>query len=289
MGYGHCFGTFGELLQGALPERSRDFLVTLPITLRSTARFSALPGQQGVIVHPPHKEKSRLLAERLLHSFGIRAGGVLCLESELPEAKGLASSSADMVATALAIRSTLGLTVSRALLAELMGIIEPTDGVMYDGIVSFYQREGALRSFLGILPSLTVVALDEGGRVETMELHKHCGSYSASRLAEYENLLLDLERAVRRRNLASLGEVATRSAILNQDVVPKMHLELFLDLRARHDALGVVATHSGTHLGMLLDPASPRYLETLSALVDELARHRPGLRIYRTCGSEDRR
>lgn len=60
-----------------------------------------------------------------------------------------------------------------------------------------------------------------------MELHKHCGSYSVSRLAEYENFLRDLERAVRRRHLASLGEVATRSAILNQDVVPKMHLELF--------------------------------------------------------------
>jgi uncharacterized protein involved in propanediol utilization len=199
--------------------------------------------------------------------------------------KGCASSSADMVATARAIQSAFDIRVPRHSLARIMSAIEPSDGVMYEGIVSFYQREGIVHGHLGTLPSLTVVALDEGGRVETTELCGDRGFDSTSRLAEYERLLLDLGRAVKRRHLPSVGDVATRSAVLNQDVLPKEHLELFLDLRTRYDALGVVATHSGTCLGLLLDPGSLRHPDVLPELVGELiALQCPGVRVYRTYG-----
>ncbi len=289
VGVGRCSGTFGELLQGALPAGGREFLVTLPITRGSTAEFAALPGSGGVDVSPAHKEKSRRLAEELLRAFGGGVGGTLRIRSELPEGKGLASSSADMVATARAVGRACGFRVPRRALARMMGAIEPTDGVMYGGIVSYYPREGVLRRSLGTLPALTVVALDEGGRVETRGFHGDRKSYGARRLAEYEGLLLGLERAVRRCHLRSIGEISTRSAVLNQDILPKAHLDLFVDLRARYGALGVVAAHSGTVLGLLLDPASPRHPETLPALTDELTRHHLGVRVYSTRGPEDPR
>ena len=115
-----------------------------------------------------------------------------------------------------------------------MSAIEPSYGVMYEGIVSFHQREGTVHRRLEALPSLTIVALDEGGRAETTELCRDRGFNSAMRLAEYERLLLDLGRAMKRLHLPSVGDAATRSAVLNQDVSPKKHLELFLDLRARY-------------------------------------------------------
>jgi len=284
-GIGRCLGTFGELLQGALPTEGREFLVTLSITEGSTAEFTAVCGFEGVRVFPPHKEKSRRLAEELVRLYKLEAGGELHINSELPEGKGCASSSADMVATARAIESAFGIQIPRHSLARIMSAIEPSDGVMYEGIVSFHQREGIVHSRLGTLPSLTIVALDEGGQAETTELCKNRGFHSSSRLAEYERLLLDLGRAVRQRHLRSVGDVATRSAVLNQDVLPKKHLELFLDLRARYDALGVAATHSGTCLGLLLDPGSPRHSEVLPKLVSELLAYRcPGVRVYRTDG-----
>ncbi len=285
-GIGWCLGTFGELLQGVLPTERREFLVTLPITEGSTAEFTAVRGFEGVRVSPPHKEKSRRLAEGLLRFYNLEAGGELRIESELHEGKGFASSSADMVATARAIESAFGIHIPRHSLARIMSAIEPSDGVMYEGIVSFHQREGIVHGRLGTLPSLTIVALDEGGGAETTELCEDRGFHSAGRLDEYERLLQDLRRAVKQRHLPSVGDVATRSAILNQDVLPKEHLELFLDLRARYDALGVVATHSGTCLGLLLDPGLPRHPEVLPELVSELlACHCPGVRVYRTCGT----
>jgi len=282
MGVGRCFGTFGELLQGVLPDEGRNFLVTLPIGLYSSARFTALPGCRELHVFPAYKVKARQLAERLLGLFDLPTGGVLCLRSELAEGKGCASSSADMVAAAQALRSAFDLTLPPTLLAPLMASIEPSDGVMYRGIVSFYHREGMLRNFLGRLPPLTIIALDEGGQVDTVAFNRRAGSRSADEQREYAALLLALERAVVSGDLRAVGEVATSSAILNQRILPKAHLDLLIDLRERHDALGVVAAHSGTYVGLLLDPAAPSYPRALPAIAAELARHSPDVGLFHT-------
>ena len=281
-GVGRCFGTFGELLQGALPGQGRRFLVTLPIARYSTAMFAASPGSREVCVYPSRKEKSRRLAERLMHVFGLKSGGVLTVQSELPSGKGFASSSADMVATALAIQSAFGASISRASLARMMSGIGPSDGVMYRGIVSFYHREGVLRKFLGHLPPLTIVGLDEGDQVDTVEFNGRSKPFSRTRRAEYEDLLLGIERAIARGDLGALGEISTRSAILNQHILPKTHLDLLLDMRERYEALGVVVAHSGTRLGLLLGPDSLNRSQSLPTIVAELEQHCPEVGIYRT-------
>lgn len=281
VGVGSCPGTFGELLQGALPWQEREFLVTLPISRYSIATFMAVSRSREIYVYPSRKEKSRRLAEKLMRVFGLDSGGFLSIHSELPMGKGCASSSADLVATALAIQNAFGVSISRASLARVMSSIEPSDGVMYPGITSFYHREGMLRKSLGYLPPLTIVGLDEGGQVDTVEFNARPRPFSRSRRAEYEGLLLGMERAVTHKDLRSLGEISTHSAILNQEVLPKAHLDLLLDTGRRHGALGVVAAHSGTHLGLLY-PDAPDRLEILPAVVSELSRYCPNVRVYRT-------
>ncbi len=282
IGTGRCFGTFGELLQGVLPDRQQEFLVTLPISRYSTARFTVLPGSREIRVYPSHKVKSRRLAEELVAILGGDSGGSLSVQSELPVGKGCASSSADMVATARAIQSALGSFVSRASLARVMSRIEPSDAVMYPGIVSFYHREGVLRKFLGCLPSLTIVGLNEGGQVDTVEFNKRPKPFGRARRTEYENMLIGIEQAVARGDLRSLGRISTRSAVLNQEILPKVHLDLLLDMRRRYGALGVVVAHSGTHLGLLLGPDSSCRSRDLPAIVTELAQYRLDVRVYRT-------
>jgi L-threonine kinase len=281
-GIGRCFGTFGELLQGVLPDQERQFLVTLPITRYSTARFTASSGSREVCVYPPHKDKSRRLADKLMHTLDLDSGGFLSIRSELPAGKGCASSSADMVATALAIQSAFGVSIFQASLAQVMSSIEPSDGVMYRGIVSFYHREGVLRKFLGCLPSLTIVGLDEGGQVDTVEFNERPKPFGRAHRAEYEDLLLGMERAVACGDLRTLGEISTRSAIMNQEILPKNHLDLLLDMRRRYEALGVVVAHSGTQLGLLLDPDSSNYSQSLPAIITELAQDCPDVCIHRT-------
>ncbi|WP_166397224.1 GHMP family kinase ATP-binding protein [Rubrobacter marinus] len=251
----------------------------MPISRYSTAGFVASRGSSEVRVHPPGKEKSRRLAEKLVRILAPGRGGSLYIRSELPTGKGCASSSADMVATARAVQRALGTPISRAALARAMSSIEPSDGVMYPGIVSFYHREGVLRRSLGGLPPLTIVGLDEGGRVDTVEFNERARAVGRARLAEYEDLLVGMERAVASGDLRSLGEISTRSAVLNQERLPKENLGLMLEMRRAYGALGVVVAHSGTHLGLLFDSRSgrPRDLSTVAA---ELARHGPNVCVH---------
>ena len=103
-GIGRCLGTFGELLQGALPIESREFLVTLPITEGSIAEFTAVPRSTGARFSSVQGEVTAI-GGGVDATLQLEAGGELHIESELHEGKGCASSSADMVATARAIQS----------------------------------------------------------------------------------------------------------------------------------------------------------------------------------------
>lgn len=271
-GSGRCHGTFGELLQGVLPDHERHFLVTLPITHRSYAHFTPLLKSEQVYVFPSHKEKALRFTQQLLHRYGLKVGGILSLQSELPEGKGCASSSADLIATANAIQAACGFSISPDALGLLMASIEPSDGIMYPGIVSFYHREGVLHQSLGTLPPLTIIGVDEGGEVDTVAFNQQPEVYSWHEQCEYERLLLRIKEAIRDQDLSTIGEIATRSALLHQKRSPKMHLELLLGMQQRHRALGVVVAHSGTYIGLLLDQTSPNYLDTLEACICELQR-----------------
>ncbi|WP_409492242.1 kinase [Amycolatopsis sp. cmx-11-12] len=263
VGVSSVFGTFGELLQGVLPD-GRDFLVTFPIARWSTATFRPAARSAGVRVFPAGKRKVRGLAEKML-SGSDAPGGELRLDSSLPEGKGLASSSADLVAAARAIGNALGREVTSAMIEDLLRDIEPTDGVMYRGIVAFHHREVRLRSVLGSLPSLTVVGLDEGGTVDTVAFNRIAKPFGPAERLEYEYLLAKLTAAVRDKDLAAVGEVATRSATMNQVLRPKRTLEQAKDLCERIGGLGVIAAHSGTTVGVLLADDHPGYHRQLAA------------------------
>ncbi len=280
-GVSTCFGTFGELLQGVLPGSDGDFLVTLPVARWTMATFQVDPVPRGVQVRPAHKHKARRLAELILAGVGRPAGGLLIIDSSLPEGKGMASSSADLVATARAVANALHVDLTPGWLEHLLRQIEPTDGVLYPGIVAFHHRAVRLRARLGSLPTMTIVGLDEGGTVDTVEFNRIAKPFSAADRREYARLLGAMTAAVAAGDLAAVGAVASRSAVMNQALWPKRTLPEVLRICADVGGLGVVAAHSGTMLGILLDRADPAYLRQVavvvracSALSDDVALYR---------------
>jgi len=267
IGVSSAFGSFGELLQGVLPESPGDFLVTLPVAQWTMATFRLAADVGEMIVRPAHKAKSRRLAEMILDWAGAPIGGVLALDSGLPEGKGVASSSADLVATARAVGNALQQPVPVQVLQRLLARIEPTDGVLYPGIVVFDHRRALLRRRLGSLPPLTIVAVDEGGAVDTVAFNRVAKPFSAADRREYATLLERLAVAVGDRDLREVGAVATRSAVLNQALNAKKLLDDVIGVCEDVGGLGVVATHSGTMLGVLLDTRDPAYTGRISEAV----------------------
>lgn len=264
VGVSSSFGTFGELLQGVLPG-GVDFLVTLPIARWTTATFTADPTTRELRVDPPHKWKARVLARQVLENLGYAGGGRLVLDGSLPEGKGLASSSADLVATARAVTNALGADITAPDIEDLLRPIEPTDGVMYPGVVAYHHREVRLRETLGSLPPLTVVALDEGGQVDTMAFNRRTKPFDQKDQIGYGDLLMSLGTAVRDGDMTTVGAVATRSAVLNQRLRPKRTLARLVEECHRSGGLGVVTAHSGTMSGVLLADDDPFYRQKLAA------------------------
>lgn len=223
-------------------------------------------GRNGVVtVQPAGKVKSRRLAEAILDRLELPRSGLLILDSDLPEGKGLASSSADLVATARAIQAAFSLDIGLELLQSLMSDIEPSDGVMYDGIVAYYHRRVRLAAYLGPIPPLAIVAVDEGGEVDTISFNAIPKPFSAADREEYGRLLSEITEAIRRIDLTALGRVATRSSVMNQPLKPKGQLDALIDIAGQIGALGVSVAHSGTYSGILLSPSDARFGDQLEA------------------------
>lgn len=271
-GIGRAFGTFGELLQGVLPT-GRNFLVTLPINLHATAHFSNKNGS-ALSINPPHKQKSFTLARRILEHFKLPIEGELYIKSDIPEGKGMASSSADLVATARSIANFYNFTMPRPVLEALMSEIEPSDGVMYDGCVSFYQREVILRSHLGNLPPMTIVGMDEGGEIDTIQFNQKPKMFTITEKNQYNLLLKSMEIAIRKQDINTIGNIATQSALMNQRLKVNPHLKQFIEMSKRISALGVVIAHSGTFIGVLIyndDNDFERKLSLAKEYISELS------------------
>jgi len=271
-GIGVANGTFGELLQGALRNDDDHFLVTLPIQKFSTARFTPNAYTTRLTVTPAHKTKSLKLVRKLLSHYGHSIGGHLAIESELPEGKGLASSSADLVASVRALEATLGHAIPTELLLAVLRTIEPTDGVMYHEFVTFFHRKVELGRRLGFPSRLKVVAIDAGGQVDTLEYNKRNYLFSDEECAEYAELLGSIESAIRLNDLEGLGRITTRSAILNQKRNPNHYLDRMVAIGQQTQALGVVVAHSGSCLGLLFphELACERQLARAKTLLAEL-------------------
>ncbi|HEY3748850.1 MAG TPA: kinase [Pseudonocardiaceae bacterium] len=270
-GVGVSFGTFGELMQGALPGVDTDFLVTLPIARWSTAEITVVPGDGQLRVDPPDRHKALRLAKLVLARYGVRGGGLLTVASDLPVGKGMASSSADLVATVRAVADALGRPVSPWATEDLLRLIEPTDGLMYHDTVAFYHRRVRLCRRLGPLPPMTVVGVDEGGQVDTVDFNASRDAITPAERREYAALLDRLEVALPAGDLATVGAIATRSAVLNQARCPKHHLDQVLDVCRQVGALGVAVAHSGTMAGILVVRSDPDHARKVADAIDGCA------------------
>lgn len=280
-GYGQANGTFGELLQGILPNQ-KNFMVTLPINLFSYATFVPNSLTSEISIFPQSKQKSAIIAKLILTYYQINCGGTLTINSEIPEGKGLASSSADLVATAYALQDSFNLSLNAELIANFIAQIEPTDGVMYKGVTSFYYKEVKLKEYIGDLPSISIVGLDEGKYIDTLEYNKQEKIYTPFCALKYEYMLENLTKAIKMIDLQTLGQISTKSALMNQRHNYKSSLEFMINLCNNIKGLGVAVAHSGTFVGILLDPNAESFIEQKDSCCSAIKEYGKVAQIFNT-------
>ncbi|WP_147533599.1 kinase [Bacillus marasmi] len=269
IGKGSCNGTFGELVQGVLGER--PFLVTLPINdLKSEATFVPNPDTLE-IVGPTGKIKAVTACKRLLEFLDINCGGTLLIQSNILEGKGMASSSADIVAALRAVADSFDLKLTEEMISKIATGIEPTDGVMYRGVVSYDYISGELIEKLGEMPDFSLIGMDLGDIVDTIKFNQIPKQYSNEDRAEFLEAYEILKRGMLNQDLSLINKACTISARINQKFLPKPYFSEYEELAKEYEC-GIVTGHSGTVLG-LMSKLDNQYLDELMLKISKSIPH----------------
>ena len=250
-------GVCGELVQGMLD--GHYFLVTCPIDFYSRVTVE-IHDNGAVVAGPDNCPKSRAAVAATLQRLGHpNLGAGLKIGNPIPRSKGMGSSSADVAAAITATGLALGQELTPQIVAELALSVEPSDGVMFPGIVLFDHRDGQIFEDLGPPPPMEIVALDFGGSVDTLEFNRvDRRSQWQSLSSETEKALELVRRGIQNRDPALVGQGATISAEAGQQVLEKPQLLRVKTFVQTVGAVGVCVAHSGTVIGVLLDARQRR-------------------------------
>jgi uncharacterized protein involved in propanediol utilization len=279
-GLARTIGHHGELLQGSfrLGGRLRRALITLPCDqliaiARVAINIDPTVEERHIVVDPPWKTKAQKAAEIAIGRYAGDRGvsARLTIDTAIPVRRGFGSSSADVIATILAVADAFRVTLSRTEVARMAVAAEgPSDPLMFgQEIVLYAQREGCvLERFWCSLPPLDVVGLCfdlSSDGVDTVAFPP--AEYSAAEVAAFDRLLGAARQGLRRRDAQLLGLVATQSAWINQMHLPKDGFLEVLSVARATGAVGIQVAHSGDVMGILFDPTDPASARRIGAAV----------------------
>jgi uncharacterized protein involved in propanediol utilization len=281
IGYSYANAHHGEIFQGVLVDscnRLHRGLISLLCKGRlSEATFQ--PDETDVVsVNPDWKTKAQCAAALTLDYLSVPCkGGLLSIESNIPPRWGLGSSTSDVTATIKAVADAFNMKLSAQVLAALAVKAEiASDALMFgDRAVLFAHREGAvLEDFGGVLPPLEVLGFNTdpaGLGVDTLNYNP--ASYNWWEIEAFRPLIGMVRKAVQTQSPQLIGRVATASARINQQYLPKPYFDELEKIASKVGAVGIQVAHSGTVAGFLFDPNDPATAkDTLRAraLLDEL-------------------
>lgn len=250
MAVAQCPASCGELIQGWI--LGSEKLVSCPVDWYSTVEVSSgspLADERSL---------SRAMVDRVLAHFDYPAHWSqeirVDVHSTIPVAKGMASSTADIAATALATAHHLGHTLNEPTLAQLCVSLEPTDSTVFRQLTLFDHNDASTQIACEAQPRLDLLVLESPVTLRTSDYHRiprldrlHAGAAALQQAWE------KVQEACVTQNPRRMGEAATLSAIASQMLLPKPDFNALLSLVEECDLYGVNVAHSGSVVGLMLD------------------------------------
>ncbi len=277
IGKGFSFCHHGEILQGAFYcKQTEEYvygLTTLKCNLFWSKAYFIPKKKKGIHITPPSCVKAKNGIKQLLKHFKKDVDGELVIQSTVLPKLGLGSSTADVLSAMWAVAETLQLQLTSKQLAKLAVKAElASDSLMYTSDVLFAHRKGIIiEEFPRKLPLVTVLGFDEGSYKNGMDtLQIKPIKYSIRELKVFEELRIDLLKSAINQDITKLGQVATRSALINQKHFPKKKLIDIIKIQEKYNALGVQISHSGSIAGIIWNPTAPNLHRKIEACKEEL-------------------
>ncbi|SCB73685.1 L-threonine kinase [Kosakonia oryzendophytica] len=252
MAQAHCPASCGELIQGWI--LGSEKLVSCPVDW-----YSSVEVTYGAPL-PDERPLTRAMIRLLLEHWRLPASLTHTLRidcrSTIPVAKGMASSTADIAATAVAAACHLDQPLDEPTLAKLCVALEPTDSTLFSALTLFDHHDAQTHIACNGLPQMEVLVLESPLTLTTADYHR----LPRQQILQDNARTLDLawqklQQACQRNDPSLLGEATTLSAIASQALLPKPAFNTLLEVVERYGLYGLNVAHSGSVVGLLLDSA----------------------------------
>lgn len=253
---GVCHGTLGELYQGppradSVPEIA---VVSFPVDRHSWVHFTPGTGPPNPL---PLGEKSATAARLFLEHFGLTLPpGRWSTHTDLRVGVGMASSTADIVATLRCLFRLFALPYDTDVVLGVLAAIERADSVFLDEFALHLSGRHRVIRRLGTDIGFHTAYITEPGTVDTAAVTDLLLEHYRRHGEEYERCLTDLLKGFASGDPAAVARAATVSAALSQNVLPKETFDSVLAHRERFGADGVFVAHTGCLIGYLF-PGRP--------------------------------
>lgn len=247
-----CPASCGELIQGLVGDGEK--LISLPIDIYSKVTLYETKKMEN----KTNKPKMKLALQKSFEYFDVSEKYTenigISINSDIPIAKGMASSTADIAATIIASARYLGKELSFEELGKLCCEIEPTDSIIFQKLTLFDHINGRIIQEYKWNPSMKVLILEMDRVVNTEEFRKN--DYSKIRhknRKEIERAYKIFTSACETKDKKLFGKAVTISSLINQEILFKPKLDEIINISTKLGAYGVNVAHSGTVIGILYD------------------------------------
>ena len=279
MALAQCPASCGEIIQGWI--LGSEKLVSCPVNWYSEVEITTgapLPDERPLV----RAMVKQVLAFWQLPDALSNEIRIDC-RSTIPVAKGMASSTADIAATAVATSRHFGFTLDDVSLSQLCVALEPTDSTVFRSLTLFDHNTAQTRISCEHLPALDVLLLESPLTLRTEDYHRLPRQTALMSSADALDIAWrKVQRACLTSDPALLGEAASQSAIASQTLLPKPGFNALMTIVEQCDLYGLNVAHSGSVVGLFLD-RQRHDLEKVRALLSRpaLQQHWPQQHLLR--------
>jgi L-threonine kinase len=237
------------LVQGFLSDGT-PFHVTCPIDRFSEVEVRITPSEEPLLIgFGSSTSKMRRACELTLELLGCGPVEVRFKHrSALERSKGMASSTADVVAMARAVSDAFGQSIDAEDMASVAASVERSDGVMYEGVHAVNHVTGERIASFDWYPHYTILMCTPRSVFRTSRADLAVERRSKPDLGPMLNLM---KQASDNRDIRLFSDICSESARLNQRYLPNPLFSVLEPHLATMGAEGVCVAHTGTLVGLL--------------------------------------
>lgn len=237
-------GSFGEVVQGKY--NGIDMLCSSPINLFTKVRLweNKTPYNRNKYTKCT-RFLSNILTEwdykQYIDTLDIH------IESQIPEGKGFASSTADLCALYYSLINLFNKNFNENELIRHCINIEPTDSIVFKQLSIFDYKNGLYNEALGKYLEFDILVFEGDKVINTVEFNNK----NLPDLSSIDDLIPILKSGIVHKDIKKIGYCSTQSIIRNQDRLFYEILPIIYNICEELGGYGIIGAHSGDALGII--------------------------------------